>query len=268
MGDELKLGLYIIGIMLIGGIFAHGLWSIRKNKEQLRDFKEPQRNEPEFGKNASSAEELDNHGVGQPRPIGGTRSSAPEREEPSFSATGQSVEPSIESMPNVDVEPQGSAATDKADETEAQETEAPAPSEVLIIHLSMPENESISGASLLPDLISMGFKYGEMDIFHRHEDAAGNGAKLFSVANMYNPGTFDVDNMEQLSLRGLSLFMTLPCSGEPLQNFNMMHNAAKKLCERFGGQLLDANRSALTVQTVRHYVEKIREFERQQLING
>ena len=79
---------------------------------------------------------------------------------------------------------------------------------------------------------------------------------------------FDIDNIEQISTKGLSMFMTLPCKGEALANFNMMHNAAKKIGEEFGGQLLDSNRSALTVQTVRHYVEKIREFERKRLING
>ena len=74
--------------------------------------------------------------------------------------------------------------------------------------------------------------------------------------------------MDELSTRGLSLFMTLPGPGEPLQNFNLMNNAAKKLAEEFGGQVLDGQRSVLTVQTVRHYVERIREFQRQQLIRG
>ena len=36
--------------------------------------------------------------------------------------------------------------------------------------------------------------------------------------------------------------------------------------EEFGGQVLDGQRSMLTVQTVRHYVERIREFQRQQLL--
>ena len=67
---------------------------------------------------------------------------------------------------------------------------------------------------------------------------------------------------------GLSLFLTLSGPGEALQNFNLMHNAAKKLAEEFGGQILDNTRSVMTMQTVRHYVEKIREFQRQQLIRS
>jgi cell division protein ZipA len=91
---------------------------------------------------------------------------------------------------------------------------------------------------------------------------------LFSLANMFNPGTFDLENIDKLATRGVSLFMTLPGPGEPLHNFNLMHNAAKKLADEFGGQVLDGQRSVLTVQTVRHYVDKIREFQRQQLIHG
>jgi cell division protein ZipA len=132
----------------------------------------------------------------------------------------------------------------------------------------LPEGQEIHGALLLPSLLTLGFKYGEMNIFHRHQDSAGSGEVLFSLANMFNPGTFDLEEMDKLQTRGLSLFMTLPGPGEALQNFNLMHNAAKKLAEEFGGQILDNTRSVMTMQTVRHYVEKIREFQRQQLIRS
>ncbi|MGI5308902.1 cell division protein ZipA [Rheinheimera sp. WS51] len=151
-----------------------------------------------------------------------------------------------------------------------QETTSTAaePSEVLILYVLLPENKEIKGDDLLSALLTLGFKYGDMDIFHRHTDSSGSGEVLFSLANMFNPGTFDLDNMKQLQTRGLSLFMTLPGPGDALQNFNLMHNAAKKLASEFSGQVLDGQRSVLTVQTVRHYVDKIREFQRQKLIHG
>jgi cell division protein ZipA len=274
MAEELRTVLTIIGILLIGGIFGHGLWSIRKNKEQLQDYKQPGRSEPGI-----DVKGLDEHGVGKPRTIGG-ESAKEQRSEPVIGTqtddeqvSPEPVEPSIGiEEPQPQVKPTSQVQAEPAVEAgkvEADSQSEPVePSEVLIIHVSMPDNQTMSGASLLPQLISMGFKFGEMDIFHRHEDTAGTGPVLFSLASMYNPGTFDIDNMEQISTKGLSLFMTLPCHGEALANFNMMHNAAKKVAEQFGGQLLDSHRSAMTVQTVRHYVEKIREFERKQLING
>ena len=147
------------------------------------------------------------------------------------------------------------------EETKKETTAEPAKkNEVLILYIDKPEGDMIDGAKLLPLLLTLGFKFGEMDFFHRHEQSSGHGEILFSLANMYNPGTFDIDNMEQVSTRGLSIFMTLPNAGEALQTFNMMHNAAKKIADEFDAYVLDANRQRLDVLRVRHYIEKIRKF--------
>ena len=150
--------------------------------------------------------------------------------------------------------------------------EAPAklaePEEVLILNVVAPEGQSMSGAVLLPSLLTLGFKFGEFNIFHRHEEASGTGDVLFSLANMFNPGTFDIDNIEQFTTQGVSLFLSLPVKGDAQQAFNMMHNAAKKIAAEFSGQVLDGQRSVLTRQTVQHYVERIREFERRQLLKS
>ncbi len=146
-------------------------------------------------------------------------------------------------------------------ETKSQpDRKAEAKSEVLILYVDKSEGEMIDGAKLLPILLTLGFKFGEMDFFHRHENSSGHGEILFSLANMYNPGKFDIDHMEQVSTRGLSIFMTLPNAGEALQTFNMMHNAAKKIADEFGARVLDSQRQPLDVLRVRHYVDKIRKF--------
>jgi cell division protein ZipA len=137
----------------------------------------------------------------------------------------------------------------------------PEKQEVLMLFIDKVEGTPIDGAKLLPTLLTLGFKYGEMDLFHRHQDSSGKGEVLFSLANMFNPGTFDIDNMEQLSTRGLTIFMTLPNALEPLQTFNMMHNAAKKIADEFGATVLDDKRNPLDVAIVRSYVEKIRKFQ-------
>ncbi|PCI60596.1 MAG: cell division protein ZipA [Gammaproteobacteria bacterium] len=134
--------------------------------------------------------------------------------------------------------------------------------EVLSISVIVPQGQIISGAALLPSLLTLGMKYGEMDVFHRHQDNAGNGKVTFSLVNAMNPGTFDLDNMETFVTQGVSLFMTLPNAGDPFEVFEQMLVAAKQLASEFKGQLLDDKRSVLTKQTEQHYVTKIREFER------
>lgn len=134
--------------------------------------------------------------------------------------------------------------------------------EVLAISVIVPQGQIISGAALLPSLLTLGMKYGDMNVFHRHQDNAGNGKVTFSLVNALNPGTFDLDNIENFVTQGVSLFMTLPNAGDPFEVFEQMLVAAKQLASEFNGQLLDDKRSVMTKQTEQHYVTKIREFER------
>lgn len=140
------------------------------------------------------------------------------------------------------------------------------PQEVLVLNVRASDENPIQGAALLPMLLTLGFKFGDQDIFHRHVNSNGKGPVLFSLANMLKPGIFDIDNLENFSTPGVSLFMMLPIEGDPHQVFNMMHNAARKIADEFSAQVLDGRRSALTKQSLQQYVEKIREFERQRMI--
>ena len=140
--------------------------------------------------------------------------------------------------------------------------------QVIVLSVVMPEGQVMSGAALLPSLLTLGMKYGEMNIFHRHQDNAGNGKVTFSLANMMNPGTFNLDDIENFSTQGITLFMTLPNPGDAFAVFEQMLNAAKQLAVEFRGQLLDDKRSVMTKQTEQHYIGIIREFERKSRIGS
>jgi cell division protein ZipA len=167
---------------------------------------------------------------------------------------------------NFDDEVRNGSASIKKDPLLGKRKKVNIEPEVLIISVVMPENQQMSGAALLPTLLTLGMKFGDMNIFHRHEDNAGNGKVTFSLANIMNPGTFDLDNMESFTTQGVSLFMTLPNVGEASVVFQQMLNAAKQLALEFSGQLLDDKRNVMTKQTEQHYTSKIREFERRHLI--
>ncbi|MFT7200800.1 MAG: cell division protein ZipA, partial [Glaciecola sp.] len=156
---------------------------------------------------------------------------------------------------------QSNSASTKASSAQPSEQ----PTDVLVINIRAPEDREISGAALLPMLLTLGLKFGEQDIFHRHVNTNGKGPVLFSLANLFKPGVFDIDNIETFSTRGLSLFMMLPIEGDAQQVFNMMHNAARKLAEEFSCQILDGGRGLLTKQGLQKYSERIREFERKRI---
>jgi len=140
-----------------------------------------------------------------------------------------------------------------------------AQTDVLVLNIKANSENPIGGAALLPMLLTLGFKFGEHDIFHRHVNTNGKGPILFSLTNLFKPGVFDIDNMETFSTQGLSLFMMLPIEGEAQQVFNMMHNAARKIAEEFGCKILDGNRVVLSKQSLQQYSERIRDFERRRL---
>lgn len=157
------------------------------------------------------------------------------------------------------------AAIENTQEVEPKKEQSPEQEvmDVLVLNVIGDDDAELDGARLLPTLLTLGFKFGDMNIFHRHVDAAGQGPVLFSLANMVKPGFFDIDNMEQFSTTGVSLFMTLPHKSGNMETFNIMLNAAAKIAEEFGGQVLNDTRSTLTKQSTQQYVQRIREVERQ-----
>ena len=183
-----------------------------------------------------------------------TKPAVRKREEPNFGDEQMRID-----FDDNDTQSANQAASNEPSNTAAQE--------VLVLNVRAKNDAPISGAALLPMLLTLGFKFGDQDIFHRHVNSNGKGPVLFSLANMFKPGVFDIDNLENFDTQGISLFMILPIEGDPHQVFNMMHNAARKLADEFDAQVLDGRRSVLTKQGLQQYVEKIREFERKRMIS-
>jgi cell division protein ZipA len=178
-------------------------------------------------------------------------------------------EPKIaEDQMRIDFDDQPFVEPELKEELKAKAVEVEQPQEVLVLNVKSADDNPIPGSALLPMLLTLGFKFGDQDIFHRHVNSNGKGPVLFSLANMFKPGNFDIDNLENFTTQGISLFMILPIEGEPHQVFNMMHNAARKISEEFSGQIYDGKRTLLSKQSLQQYVEKIRDFERQRLLQG
>lgn len=139
------------------------------------------------------------------------------------------------------------------------------PEEVLIINIMAFKGEMFYGQDLLDAVLKCGMRYGDMNIFHRYSDSKGEGALLFSMANMVKPGTFDLDTMDQFETPGVSLFMTLPLNADSMQSFDLMAETANSIAEALDGELKDEQRSVMTRQTIEHCRQRIRDFELKRL---
>ncbi|MGY3943279.1 cell division protein ZipA [Aeromonas tecta] len=133
--------------------------------------------------------------------------------------------------------------------------------DVYVINLMARPGHDLQGATLLSSLLTLGFKFGEMDIFHRHEDLGGKGEVLFSMINMVKPGTFNPYRMEQFSTPGVSLFMQLPLRSNAAFAFEHMLQAADQLASDLDAMLTDADRSPLSDESIARYRNELAAYE-------
>jgi cell division protein ZipA len=165
--------------------------------------------------------------------------------------------PSFSSRDNDFPDDRKSASSPEKDQPQAEE--------VLVISVICRDPAGFKGPALLQNILESGLRFGEMDIFHRHESMAGNGEVLFSMANAVKPGVFDLDDIDHFSTPAVSFFLGLPGPRHPKQAFDVMVAAARKLSQELNGELKDDQRSVLTAQTIEHYRQRIVEFERRAL---
>jgi len=144
--------------------------------------------------------------------------------------------------------------------------EAPADTsiqELLVLNVLAPRHAPFAGDGLVNALRAQGLRYGDMNIFHRVVPATK--AKIFSVANAVEPGTFDLADIEHLSSPGMTFFLQLPGPDDALAAFDMMLDAARNIALDLGGDVKDEQLSALTGQTAEHMRQRIADFARRRL---
>ncbi|MDM3870252.1 cell division protein ZipA [Porticoccus sp. W117] len=139
------------------------------------------------------------------------------------------------------------------------------PQEVIAFHLRSGKDNKFAGQELLETLVEEGMRFGAMDIFHRHSESDGSGDVLFSIANSVEPGTFDLNTIGDLETPGISFFIDLGSVDDPKAAFSTMLETIAGCMEKLGGELKDETGSAVTKQTVEHYKQRVRDFQRRAL---
>ena len=157
-------------------------------------------------------------------------------------------EPVVKEAGSISIQPAHIKPVETVDPVDEDE-----PPEVLIIHLMAPNDQTCDGQLLLDTAVSLGLRYGNMKIFHRHTGDDGSGPVLFSMANLLKPGTFDLTAIGQQHMVGVTLFMTPSELDKPSEIFDLMMDVAEQIADKLQLNIMDETRSSMTKQTIDHY---------------
>jgi cell division protein ZipA len=129
---------------------------------------------------------------------------------------------------------------------------------ILMVFLLAKEQRKLMGYELLQTILSTGLRFGEGQLFHRHQFTNGQGPVICSLATATADGTFDLQNMGAFSVHGLCLFMeTSDNANIDLERFSMMMDTARQLNDGLDTHLLDDERNPWSEASLERYHQKL-----------
>ncbi|WP_373818605.1 cell division protein ZipA [Glaesserella sp.] len=154
-------------------------------------------------------------------------------------------------QPQVEIAP---VVTEAEPQPEQQVTESE--NGIITLYVVAPEGQQFRGDFVVQQLETLGFQFGEYQIFHRHIDNTTSPV-LFSVANMMQPGIFDLSKIEQFNTVGLVFFMHLPSVGNDLVNLRLMIRTVESFAQAVGGFVLDEQHQLFDDQSRQNYLLRV-----------
>jgi cell division protein ZipA len=127
-------------------------------------------------------------------------------------------------------------------------------SKQFLMVLSAQDGQQFAGYELLQTILAAGLRFGEGQLFHRHERPNGQGPILCSLAAATQSGTFDLQNMGAVSLKGLCVFMKT--AGNPEldeMRFDAMIHTAKYLADELNAAWLDETGQPISLTLINAY---------------
>lgn len=167
------------------------------------------------------------------------------------------VEPSLDTAP-----PEAEAASVESDDLDAddQDPESARQRKIVTLRVVAKGHSSFPGDELILGLRGVGLRHGKFGIFHRYD---GDDEKriVFSAASLVEPGSFDLADIKNQEIPGISLFMVLPGPIDGAQGFDQMMNAGRELSRTLNAELLDESGSTMSVQRERYLREEIIQYQ-------
>lgn len=134
---------------------------------------------------------------------------------------------------------------------------------LVMLYMAAKSGHTISGSELVLAAEKVGLIHGHHNIYHRLAETSASGEPVFSMANVIQPGYFDLERIDTLTTPGVSFFLTLPGPVSAVQAWDSMLPIAERMAQLLDAVLLDSDRNALGRQRILHIKEDLRAFDRE-----
>ena len=182
-----------------------------------------------------------------------SRREKPEPDE-SSAASQERLEPTLGEAESAEVE------TEDLDEEPETTPADDAPQKIVTLRLIGRDKKPFVGDELILSMRGIGLRHGKFGIFHRY-DGSDENRTIFSAASLVEPGSFDMANIKDQEIPGISMFLVLPGPIDGVEAFDLMMAAARALAQTLDGELLDESGSTLSIQRERYIREEIIQFQ-------
>jgi len=145
------------------------------------------------------------------------------------------------------------------------ESPAEIPQRIVTLRLIARDGGAFRGDELILSLRGIGLRHGKFGIFHRY-DGNDEDRTIFSAASLVEPGSFDLANIKEQAIPGISLFLVLPGPVDGVEAFDLMMEAARALAHTLNAELLDESGSSLSIQRERYMREEIIQYQHSNLV--
>ncbi|WP_405229200.1 cell division protein ZipA [Lentisalinibacter sediminis] len=235
--DELRIILLLVGIGVVGLVYWHSRRQARRRESQPDVKLEPVFDESDVSNDDDTA-------------------SLPELEadEPVMAVRGDD---------EFDDDIAVGETRDFVDDSEENAETAEQPQieqKIITLRLVARGDDHFNGEQVVLALRGLGLRHGKFGIFHRVE-GTDDESIVFSVASLVEPGTFDLANIREQQLPGVSMFMVLPGPKDGAEAFDEMMETARALADSLNGELLDEAGSTMSVQRERFLREEIIQYQ-------
>jgi cell division protein ZipA len=178
-------------------------------------------------------------------------------------AASDRIEPTLEDGVTQLAKPEDDVIVDAGDALDEEESAPPdeqRPQKIVTLRLVGHNKQPFQGDELILSMRGIGLRHGKFGIFHRY-DGNDESRTIFSAASLVEPGSFDLANIKDQQIPGISLFLVLPGPVDGVEAFDLMIAAARALAQSLDGELLDESGSTLSVQRERYLREEIIQYQ-------